>query len=356
MSSSSITVIGGGIIGASIAWHLTAAGAKVRLISEHPGGVATPNSFAWINASWGNPHDYFKLRTRSIREWVRLKADVPDLPLAWQGGICWDLPQDKLLAYAEEHAGWGYDIRKIDAGEIRAHEPALKDVPDVALHVPVEGVAEPRAAADALITDARRRGMELVEGVRVTALRKDDGGRVTAVVTDQGEWPATELVLAAGAETAALAATIGIEVPVEAPAGLLVHSKPVPPMLNGLVIATELHVRQTTEGRLVAGTDFGGMDPGTDPDGAAAELFGKVKTFLQDGDKLEMDFFTVGYRPTPKDGFPIVGRADGVEGLYLAVTHSGVTLAPALGLFAAHEILTGEREALLAPYRLSRFS
>jgi glycine/D-amino acid oxidase-like deaminating enzyme len=130
----------------------------------------------------------------------------------------------------------------------------------------------------------------------------------------------------------------------------------VPPVLNGLVIATELHVRQTAEGRLVAGTDFGGTDPGSDPEKAAAELFAKLKSFLKGGDELEMDFFTVGYRPTPRDGFPIVGAVNDVGGLYLAVTHSGITLAPALGLFAAREILHGQQEPLLAPYRLSRFA
>ncbi|TIV50212.1 MAG: FAD-binding oxidoreductase, partial [Mesorhizobium sp.] len=67
-------------------------------------------------------------------------------------------------------------------------------------------------------------------------------------------------------------------------------------------------------------------------------------------------FHTVGYRPTPIDGFPIVSRAEDVGGLYLAVTHSGITLAPAIGLFAAREILDSERDALLAPYALSRFA
>jgi glycine/D-amino acid oxidase-like deaminating enzyme len=351
----SITVIGGGIIGASIAWHLTAAGAKVRLVCETQGGVATRNSFAWINASWGNPHDYFKLRMRAISEWSRLKHDVPELPLSFRGGICWDMPEKDLLAYAQNHAAWGYDIRRIDAADIRSREPALTSVPDLALLVPAEGVAEPRATAELLIADAKRRGLELIENVHVSGLRKDAAGHIISITTDHGEWPTEEVVLAAGAATSSLAATAGIDVPLETPPGLLVHSKPMAPMINGLIIAPELHLRQTAEGRLVAGTDFGGMDPGTDPDGAAAELFTKVKAFVKDGEALELDFYTVGYRPTPEDGFPILGRADGVDGLYLAVTHSGITLAPALGLFAAREILDGEREALLAPYQLSRF-
>ena len=76
---------------------------------------------------------------------------------------------------------------------------------------------------------------------------------------------------------------------------------------------------------------------------------------LKGAEDMVLDFHTVGYRPTPTDGFPIVGRPKGTSGLYVAVTHSGVTLAPAVGLFAAEEILQGHRNPLLAPYAADRF-
>ena len=97
-------VIGGGIIGASIAWHL-AQSSNVTIIAEKLGGVATPNSFAWINASWGNPEHYVRLRMRSMAEWRHLKEAVPAIPVSWCGGLGWDLPPDRLLAFAREHAG-----------------------------------------------------------------------------------------------------------------------------------------------------------------------------------------------------------------------------------------------------------
>ena len=77
---------------------------------------------------------------------------------------------------------------------------------------------------------------------------------------------------------------------------------------------------------------------------------------LRGGDALTLDFHTLGYRPMPSDGFPIIGRAAGVDGLYVAVMHSGITLAPVVGLFAAEEVLDGRRDPLLAPYGLSRFA
>lgn len=350
-----ITVIGGGIIGASIAWHLVDAGAKVRLIAETKGGVATPTSFAWINASWGNPEPYFRLRTRSMREWRRLADAVPGLPLSVCGGLCWDLPPDELRAYGREHGSWGYDIREVSTTEAATIEPNVLRLPDLALHVREEGAAEPAITAHRLIADARNRGLDLLEGVSVTGIGTS-GGKVSMVSTSVGDFETDHVVLAAGAAVPALASRLGISVPVEAPPGLIVHSKPTDKLLNGLVIASKLHVRQTLDGRIVAGSDFGGTDPGSDPEGAARDLFAEVKSFLKNGDRLDMEFYTVGYRPTPKDGFPILGDVPGLDGLYLAVTHSGVTLAPAIGRFAAEEILQGTSEPLLSPYRLSRFT
>jgi glycine/D-amino acid oxidase-like deaminating enzyme len=50
-----------------------------------------------------------------------------------------------------------------------------------------------------------------------------------------------------------------------------------------------------------------------------------------------------------------MGRAAGISGLYVAVMHSGITLAPAIGRFVANEILTGRRDSLIEPYGLERF-
>lgn len=350
-----VIVIGAGIIGASITWHLTKAGARVTVVSESgAGGVATPNSFAWINASWGNPETYFRLRIRAMAEWKRLAKDLPGLPLAWCGGLCWDLSPDRLEAYAAEHASWGYGIERVDARQAVRIEPNLAEPPDLALYVAEEGVAEPVATAKTLLADAERRGARIAAGT-VDALALSNG-KVTGVVVSGEAIAADEVVIAAGAGAPAIAATAGVKLPIETPPGQIVHSRPHKKLLNGLVLAERLHMRQTAEGRIIAGSDFGGGDPGEDPEATARELFAAMKAMLRGAEELEFDFHTVGYRPTPVDGFPIVSRAESVGGLYLAVTHSGVTLAPAIGSFAAREILDNERDPLLAPYALSRFA
>jgi glycine/D-amino acid oxidase-like deaminating enzyme len=354
-SSQKIIVVGAGIIGASIAWHLARRGASVTVVAKKPGGEATPNSFAWINARWGNPEFYFRFRSQAMTEWKRLAEELPGLPLDWCGSLCWDLPPDQLETYATQHGGWGYGIRRVGREESAVIEPGVTDLPDFALHIAAEGAVEPVAAARMMLADAFRYGATFLQDVEVERLLMEDG-RIVGVETSNGRLPADHVILAAGAGTAGLAASVGVDVPLDTPPGLIVHSRPCRRLLNGLVIAPQLHMRQTAEGRIIAGSDFGGSDPGDEPQKAADALFSTVKAMLRDADDLELDFFTVGYRPTPKDGFPIIGPSDAVTGLYLAVMHSGVTLAPLVGQLAADEILGQERDSLLASFRLSRFS
>jgi glycine/D-amino acid oxidase-like deaminating enzyme len=356
VASKEVIIVGAGIIGASIAWHLTRAGAGVTIVeTAAPGGVATPASFAWINATWGNPEPYFKLRMRSIAEWTQLKAAVPDIHLGWTGGLRWDLPPSDLEAFAAEYGSWGYGIRRVERSEAARIEPNLVEPPDLAVHVAGEGAVEPALAARALVADAVRGGATLLSGTRVLALVHENG-RVAGIRTADGIVRTDEVVLAAGIASPAIAATAGIDLSLDTPPGLLVHSRPHGKLLNGLVLAERLHMRQTVEGRIVAGSDFGGTDPGADPVETARALFAEMKAMLRDGGSLVFDFHTLGYRPTPSDGFPIIGRAGGVNGLYVTVMHSGITLAPIVGLFATRELTTGRRDPLLAPYGLDRFS
>lgn len=349
-----VIVIGSGIIGASLAYHLARGGAHVTVIeAEETGGVATRASWAWINASWGNPEPYYRLRLRSLAEWRRLAADVPGLRVNWCGGLIWDLPQAELEAYAEERALWGQPIRRVSQAEIRAIEPNLTSPPDQAYHVAGEGMLEPLAAARALLEAAVVLGAEVLAGTPVRWL-VEAHGRVAGVMIEEGVIHADETIVAAGAGSAALLDSLGVVLRMTAPAGLLAHSKPARPLLNGLVMTPGLHLRQTESGRLVAGTDFTGAEPLDDATALAQDLQSKVEAMVTGARGLGLDFYTVGFRPTPADGCSAIGRPQSRPGLYTVVTHSGITLAPALGLFAADEILNGVRDPLIEPFSPDR--
>lgn len=349
-----VIVIGAGIIGASIAYHLAKGGAEVTVIEAgEAGGIATRASWAWINASWGNPEPYFRLRLRSIEHWHKMQSEIPDLAITWCGGLIWDLPAAELDAYAAERAKWGQPLRAVDRQEILAIEPNLREVPEHAYFAPGEGMLEPLATTLVLLEAAKALGAEVLTETPVKWLAEEHG-RVVGVMTDVGVIHAEEVVVAAGARSAQLLDSVGLTLKMTAPAGLLSHSKPTRKLLNGLVMTPGLHLRQTAEGRIVAGTDFAGADPEGNAEGLAADLEAKVEAMVKGAEGLGLDFYTVGFRPTPADGFSAVGRPHERNGLYLAVTHSGVTLAAAIGLFAARELLTGQRDPLLATFSPDR--
>lgn len=359
-----VIVIGGGIVGASIAWHLTRQNdVSVTIVASDLGGTATPNSFAWLNASRHNPRFYYDLRRRSMARWRELADEVPGLRdlVQWCGTMEWDLSPDELAEYEKQHGTWGYDIRRAEHEEIASREPCLAEdvVPEWGLRIGEEGAVEAADAASLMIAHAQAQGARVVSTTVTTITKKGDV--VQGVITASGEeLLADHVVLAAGVGSTELCASVGVTLPVTSRSGLLVHSKPVANrILNGLVISNGPHMRQTVGGRLVAGAGFAGGEPGEDPQVTSEKLFAKVKGMFKPEatgiDTLELDFYTVGYRPTPQDGLPILGGSE-LKGLTLGVMHSGVTLAAIVGKVLADEVVKGEKDPALDAFALSRFT
>jgi glycine/D-amino acid oxidase-like deaminating enzyme len=337
-----IAVIGAGIVGASIAYHLARRGAPVTLYDRgRAAGQATEKSFAWINATWGNPEPYFRLRFLAMGEWRRLEAELAcALGVVWRGCLIWDLAGHELEEFARRHAAWGYDVRLVERAEIAALEPGLIAPPERAAYAAGDGTVEPVAATKALLAAAASLGAEI---------------RLDTDVTDPRALGADVCVLAAGAATSALCAELGLALPMHPTQGLLAHSTPTAPLLRHVIEAPGLHMKQERS-CIVAGADFGGGAATDEPEAEGRRLLDLVGQHLRGAESLELEKVTVGIRPMPADGMPVVGFAPGLPGIYLATMHSGITLAAAAGRFAAMEILDGARVELLEPYRPERFA
>jgi glycine/D-amino acid oxidase-like deaminating enzyme len=337
-------VVGAGNVGASIAYHLARRGDAVTVLERgRPAGEATEKSFAWINATWGNPEPYFRLRFLSMQEWRRLEDELDGaLGVVWRGCLIWDLADHELEAFARRHAAWGYDVRLVERDEIAALEPGLIAPPVLAAYAAGDGTVEPVAATRALLAAAASLGAEIRLDTEVRDL--------TPAAND-----ADVCVLAAGAATSALCAKLGLTLPMRPTPGLLAHSRPAAPLLRHVIEAPELHMKQECS-RIVAGQDFGGGPAPNDVEAEGTRLLALVKEHLRGADALELQKVTVGMRPMPADGMPVLGFAPGLPGVYLAAMHSGITLAAAAGRFAAMEIFDGARVELLEPYRPERFA
>ncbi|MFT5435306.1 MAG: glycine/D-amino acid oxidase-like deaminating enzyme, partial [Myxococcota bacterium] len=87
----------------------------------------------------------------------------------------------------------------------------------------------------------------------------------------------------------------------------------------------------------------------------AERVLGLAKQRFQGMEAVELESVTLGWRPLPIDGHPVIGFPKSAPGVYLMVTHSGFTLAAILAQFAAIEILNGAEVDMLAPFRVERF-
>ncbi|MEM6898076.1 MAG: FAD-binding oxidoreductase [Pseudomonadota bacterium] len=350
----SYVIVGAGIIGAAIAERLASQGETVLILD---GGLpgATAASFGWINASHYLDEAHFRLREAGLKSWHET-ADRLGLELSWPGCLTWGEDID-----AQERAlkALGYPVERLSPRDVAALEPALAPISQDALRFSAEGVAEAPRVADALTKAACAAGAQLLLGQRVVSVLADDG-RAIGVETDAGLIFGDHTVLAMGTGTPALLAPLGIDLPMKHSPADMVITRATTPMLTHILATPEREIRQDAEGRFwVPSTpkhqEISGQEEAFDLEAVADASLNALATYLP-GAKSAWETVLRGHRPMPKDGLPVVGPT-GVEGLYVATLHSGVTLAALVGDLVAKDLReAGPGPDILSPYRLSRFS
>jgi glycine/D-amino acid oxidase-like deaminating enzyme len=350
-----IIVIGAGIVGASIAYHLARRGADVTVIDrDGMAAGATGKSFAWINANHFKSEAYHRLRYQSLSEYHRLDRELDGgLGLQWCGALCFDATGSAFDQRAERFRALGYAVETISHNRFLHLEPNYGHPPGRALRSALEGCIEPVQATGALIDGATRKGAEVVFGTEIEALRSE-GGRLVGVETGYGPIAASRAVVAAGVGAEALLGSLKVDLPMANKPGIMLHSKPIGPVLNHVIWGDRIHMKQQDDGRLVIGEIFSDGGFGSDPGAVAEQMLADARRHLPDVD-VDIVKTTIGLRPIPKDGMPAVGAIEGIDGLYAAVMHSGITLAPIVGRMAADELLDGVTFEALDPYRPGRF-
>ena len=372
MTVRKVAVIGAGIVGAAIAWRIAARGAQVSVIDRaEPGGGASGHSFAWINAGAKEPIGYHNLNRRSLEMWARF-ADAlgEDVGLRWGGKVSWEAEAgaaEGLRERVERLQSWGYPSRLISAGELAELEPALAPGPVAAAEYSEnEGQVEPPLVAKACIRQLAELGATILTGVAVVGLAADGEGRIRAVQTTAGELAADVVVLAAGTDTTELAARAGVNLPQARSPGVVIRTTPLPRLLQNVPVVyapalgdgrREIHLRQCADGSFMIGEGDQESLAEDDSRAHADDLLARAGRYLPGLAGAAAIPVPVGWRPMPRDGYPVLGFAAAAPNLYLALTHSGVTLAPAISQLAAQEICDGARaDAVLGPYRPERFA
>src|SRR5262245_11733542 len=357
-----IVIAGGGILGANLAYQLARRGAPVTVIEkQRPATGATANSFAWLNSTYSKrPWSYFQLNRLGMEAWRHLDQDFTgELGVAWGGSVEWYADPARAAAFRTEvrqHQAWGYPTEIVDKARLKTLEGHL-DFGDVAIagHAAAEGHVDPVRATEVLLARATALGARVEYPCELTGLDRPQG-RLRAVRTTKGDIEASVLVIACGTDTPKVAAMAGLAVPLKPSPGVLVHTAPLPRVIDRVVLAPAAHMKQKPDGRVVTGVGFGGT-PTTDSSREGGTMFLKTAaSVLPELGRATLDKVTLGYRPLPKDDFPIIGFATGLTDIYITVMHSGVTLSPLVGRLAAVEILDGVAAEVVEPYRLARFA
>jgi len=360
-----VAVVGAGVVGSSVAYRLSEGGAEVVLIDgAEPGSGTTSTSFAWVNANNKLPRDYFELNLAGMHEHGRLHDEIGGGWLHHSGNliVSTEGELENLVKRVERLRSWYYAAEMLPASTVneklepRAVFPGPKTT---VAHFPDESWVDAPALTNALVQAASSneaftlvkdtvRGIEV--GVKGATVNLGNGGTVRT----------NAVVNASGAGAASVAGMVGRELPLDVFPGLLVRVAVPGEPLNQLLHTPHVNLRPDGPGyillhhgsideRLIV--DFSGTE-----DPLCAELLERALHVLPALEEAEVVEARFGMRPVPADGHSCVGALSRIPGYYEAVTHSGVTLGPLVGRLLAREILTGEVDPLIAPFRPDRFA
>ena len=374
MQTADVVIIGGGIVGSSIAYHLTANGCGNVLVIEREsaqGKGSTGKSMGGVRAQFSTPVS-IQMSLYSIPFYARFEGQL-GYPCDYRPqGYLFCATSDQQMAYLRtnfnQQVKMGLkDVRLVAGDEIRKLFPQLR-ADDIigGSFCSSDGFVDPYSAMIGFMTCACERGATVWKNTSVTSLASDGTG-IASVETSRGPVSTRKVVNCAGAWAADVARLAGVELPVEPLRRMLVPSEPfdefphTAPMIVDM--SNGFHFRPEARGFLLAWNDPE-ETPGfkTDFDVGFVE---KILTRAADRVPCFADLpvnpkraWAGLYEMTP-DHHPILGEAPGVPGFFLANGFSGhgVMHAPATGKILSDLILTGKTDLIDASLlSLKRFA
>jgi len=369
-SSAEVVIIGGGVIGVSIAYQLAKRGLKDIVVLErgYLASGATGRCGAGVRQQWGTEMN-LRLSIPSIKMFETMNQD-----LEYSGDI--EFKQGGYLLLAHTEAGWEQFQKNVALQ--RQHGLGVKlctpaEAQEIVPHLNTEGLVgatfnatdghcNPFHVTDAYAQAARRLGVEINTYTEVTAIRTQ-GGRIVGVDTTRGPIATEKVVNAAGAWSSQIAAMVGVEVPVRPERHQILVTEPVEPLQGPMVMSFHHHLycQQTPHGSFIMGLGATSEDDGYSERSSwrFMELMAKKITWLLPplANIRVVRQWAGLYEITP-DRTPILGKVPEMPGLYLATGFSGhgFMLAPMTGVLLAETIMGLPTSLPMEKMDLGRFA
>ncbi len=333
-----MTVVGGGLLGAAIAYGAARAGATVRVLDQGDSAFrASRGNFGlvWLHGKGKSMPDYVRWTKEGLRLWPKLQDELiqftgVDAGLQQPGGFWLGFSEKEIEARAAalnriNKNGGDVPFEMMDRSQLKQYLPGLGDAVVGGSFCPLDGQANPLMLLRALYAALKAKGVDIVNGVDVAKVEYDPAnGTFTAIASDGQSWKSDRLVLAAGLGNATLASQIGVHAPIKPTRGQVLITERLKPFLD----YPTNKCRQTKEGTVQLGStaEDVGNDDGTSVDKIEWLANRAVETFpVLKQARLVRTWGAL--RPLTPDGGPIYQESETCPGAYVVSSHSGVTLA-----------------------------
>lgn len=369
-----VVVIGCGVMGSSIAYHLAKRGLRVHMIERAQ--IAVSPAASWASAGGvrrqGRHPAEAQLASAAIGRWFSLEEELAaDLRYQRGGNLLLAETEDEaaqLISFVQQQHALGFsDVRLVDRQEALALAPGLNDRVLAGSYSPRDGQADPALTTRAFAAAAIRLGATCWQETAALAFLHQ-GSRILGVRTTRGDVQARHVILAAGAWSDELMHDLGIRLPMRTVALQMLLSSPAPQQLLQPVLSSLgrlLSLKQLHDGSFL----IGGGWPG--------DLSADRRTFILRPESIEGNWATAcglfpvvgtqhvvrswcGLEAESIDGIPFIGSFSGLQGLTIALGFSGhgFALSPAVGQSVAQQIVGRATPELdgLHPDRISTFS
>jgi len=388
MKGSKISIVGGGVIGTSIAYYLSKQGADVILIEK--GDIASGSSSSCSGAvilQTKGVGAKFQLTLESIKMLRKLSNELSEDIEYQEKGSMIVAENDEELNYittlAKTQKELGLPIEILYGKQLKERQPALSNHILASTFCPTDGQVNPLKMSFAFSKAAVNNGARVLTYTEMKGI-KVNNNKISAIITDRGKINTEILINAAGVWAPQIAKMLNIEIPILPRRGVLIVTETVAKVVNGSVLAAKyllskysgnnsvkpsskrfqfkiggLALRHNKDGNLIFGSsrEFVGFNTNT-PFDLIGGIIKEASRILPKIKDIKVIRTFAGLRPYTPDAMPILGKIDQIKGFIIAAGHEGdgVALAPITGKIIADYVIKGKGFKKIEPFTLERFS